>query len=605
MNSIRKKYTSLLCALLALLLWGCGEKPDEEPEAPAAEAGPYTLRVRTGEGQTTLAPAAATVQGSETVLYHLFENLLRWEDGGDGWAVLTNGQAESYTLETDYAGNATYTFTLREDILWSDGKPVTAADFVTAWQRLADPANDLPHRELMSAISGYGEVQEDGDPAPLGVSAPDSRTLVVTLNGSPAWFLEEVCGGAYTMPVRADLVNQANGAVTNGPYVATELTRQAVTLERSGTYYNTDPRGPEIIQFQTVSGSHSDYEDLLAGDADLVTDLPVEALGELAESGLWTPEPVTETYGVLLNTRTAPFDNENVRLAFHLAIDRQAVVDALGDLASRPAPGLIPYGVSDYSERPVVEAPAVEDTLPDPNAEPEPEKPAAVCWDFRTHSLEVVTAEHTHDYETDRLYAQALLAQAGYPGGSGFPEVEYLYVENFEMDGALARLLQNMWTQALGVSVTIREVSQNEYDAALSPAPPAEEGQEDGANTAGSEEDAPCIPAFTMAAQSFVPAYRDAGVLLERWYSASEANVSGYASDAFDILLDAARAAVSPDARDAYLHDAEAILLEDSPVIPVLCRGGSFRLADGLTGLYRAPSGVFFLYGVHAEPAAG
>lgn len=600
MNSIKKKYTSLLCALLALLLWGCGGTPDEEPAAPAAEAGPYTLRVRTGAGQTTLEPAAATVQGSETVLHHLFENLLRWEDDGSGWAVLANGQAESYTLETDYAGNATYTFTLREDILWSDGKPVTAADFVTAWQRLADPANDLPHRELMSAITGYGEVLEDGEPAPLGVSAPDSRTLVVTLNGSPAWFLEEVCGGACTMPVREDLISQSNGAVTNGPYVAAELTRQAVTLERSKTYYAPDRQGPDTIRFETIAGSESDYAALLEGEAALVTGLPQEALRELAESGLWTPEPVTETYGVLLNTRMAPFDNENVRLAFHLAIDRQAVVDALGDFSSRPAPGLVPYGVSDYSERPAAEAPAKADSLPDPNAEPEPEKPAAVCWDFRTHSLDVVTAEHTHDYETDCLYAQALLAQAGYAGGSGFPAVEYLYVES-EQGALAARILQSMWREHLGVTVSIRSVSRADYQEALAALPPDEEAEPAGEG----EEAAGDILPFTMAAQEFVPACRDAGVLLERWYSASEANASGYASGAFDILLDAARAAVSPDARDAYLHDAEAILLEDSPVIPVFCRGNSFRLADGLTGLYRAPNGVFFLYGVHAEPVTG
>ena len=62
---------------------------------------------------------------------------------------------------------------------------------------------------------------------------------------------------------------------------------------------------------------------------------------------------------------------------------------------------------------------------------------------------------------------------------------------------------------------------------------------------------------------------------------------------------------MSPDARDAYLHDAEAILLEDSPVIPLLCRGGSYQLAEGYTGLYRAPDGVFFLYGVHREATEG
>ena len=240
--------------------------------------------------------------------------------------------------------------------------------------------------------------------------------------------------------------------------------------------------------------------------------------------------------------------------------------------------------------------------LPDPNAEPEPEKPAPTCWDFRAHSLELVTAEHTHDYETDRSYAQALMANAGYPGGSGFPAVEYFYVEQTVWDGTLASALCEMWKETLGVSTSAREVSRSEYDALLAPAVP-EEGEED-TEAAESSETEP-VPAFQMAGQVLSPAYSDAGALLNCWHSGNEANVTGYASDAFDILLDAARSAVSPDARDAYLHDAEAILLKDSPVIPILCQGGSFQLSEGLDGLYRAPDGVFFLYSVHRGNSDG
>ena len=111
----------------------------------------------------------------------------------------------------------------------------------------------------------------------------------------------------------------------------------------------------------------------------------------------------------------------------------------------------------------------------------------------------------------------------------------------------------------------------------------------------------PDILPFTLAARDFTPSCNDAGVLLDFWRSTRETNLSGYRSDAFDILLDAARAAESPEVRDAYLHDAEAILLSDAPVIPLLSLGGSYRLAGGLAGLYRAPDGVYFLYGVRPE----
>ncbi len=594
----KKKYSALLCALLALFLCACGEQPedgDTSGETPPVQAD--VLTVRTSGVMITLDPASVTARGGETILYHLYENLLRWEDGGDGWAVLANGQAEDYTLETDYAGNATYTFTLRQDAVWSDGTAVKAGDFVFAWRRLADPANGLPHRALLSEIAGFQEVQETGDPSLLAVSAPDDRTLAVTLQGSPAYFLEEICAGAYTMPLRADVPFYANPIVTNGPYSLTGFTRELVSMERSETYYRSSSTGPSELHFALTDDSAADYAALQAGASALAVDLPREVLQALADGGVWTPEPVTSTCAVALNTLQAPFDNENVRLAFHLAVDRQAVVDALGDLTARPAPGVVPYGVSDYSSsRPVVEAPVQDDAPTDPIiAGPEQVPPAPTCWDFRTHSLEVVTAEHSHDYETDRLYAQALLAQAGYPNGTGFPEVEYLYSVEQENGRALAEMLRTMWKDALGVTITIRGVSEEEYETALLPVLPED---------AAEGEAIPAAP-FQMAARELSPAYSDAEALLRQWHSGSPDNVSGYASAAFDILLDSARASISPDVRDACLHDAEAILLENSPVIPLFCRGGSFQLAEGLEGLYRAPDGVFFLQDVHAARAAG
>lgn len=585
---------ALLLALL-LVLTACQNRQEPVDTPAPDDEEPYTLAVRMGEAQDTLDPAFVTAQGGEAILYHLYENLMRWTDGGDGWAVLSPGQAESYTVETDYAGNATYTFTLRSDIFWSDGTPVTAEDFVTAWRRLADPANDSPHRELMVAVSGYSQVQVSGDPADLAVSAPDERTFVVTLNGSRAYFLEELCAGAYTMPVR--LPAEA-GTVTNGAYTASHLSRNLVTLERNEHYYDADPQGPDVIECSTREDSGADYAAFQAGELSLVTDLPAQALQTLADTGLWTPEPVTVSYGVLLNTQQPPFDDPDIRRAFLLAVDAQALAEQAGDLTARAAAGVVPYGVSDYGER--AQAPAAEEpeepVLPDPNAPPPPEEPAPTCWDFRTHSLEKVTSNAERDYTANCRQAQALLAQAGYAGGGGFPLVEYLYVSSDRGD-AVARALQTMWKEQLGVTVVVRGVSQEEYDAALAPAPQDEEASGTGEvqpRTTGS---------YAMAAQEFTVPYSDAGPLLWRWYGSGAGNACGYRSDAFDILLDAARAAISPEARDAYLHDAEAILLQDAPVIPLLSLGGSYQLAEGLTGLYRAPDGVYFLYGIHPEAA--
>ena len=131
-------------------------------------------------------------------------------------------------------------------------------------------------------------------------------------------------------------------------------------------------------------------------------------------------------------------------------------------------------------------------------------------------------------------------------------------------------------------------------------------GRDTEAEDASDSEAEPSAEPFTLAARDFTPSCNDAGVLLDFWRSTRETNLSGYRSDAFDILLDAARAAESPEVRDAYLHDAEAILLQEVPVVPVCYHGGAFQLSDRLSGLYRLPDGVYFLGNVREEsPSEG
>ena len=581
-----------LVLILALLLSACGSQP-EDSDPQQEEAASFTVTVCATEAQDTLDPARSTASGSETILFHLFENLMRWEDDGSGHAVLAPGQAESYEVETDYAGNATYTFTLRSGIQWSDGQAVTAGDFVTAWQRLADPANDLPHRALLKDIAGYSKVQETGDSSLLQVSAPDDQTLVVTLTGSCAYFLEEICASAYTMPVRQDLLDDAKwgtdakATITNGAYTLSLLSDDLVTLEKSETYYDSAAVGPDTLNFVTASDVESDYEAFTNGETDLVEGLPEDTLQSLSDSGSWLPDPVTATYGVLLNTKVAPFTDSNVRLALRLAIDTQAITEAVGDLTLRAASGILPYGITDYGQA----APAEEDTEEAvSNTDNEVEEPDTF-WDFRTHSLEKVTVTTDSDYEDDCAQARSLLAQAGYPNGKDFPAVEYIYVAS-ENGKAIADALSDMWRQQLGITVTPKAVTQEEYDAMLTPA-----------ESEDASADAEPVASFQMAAQDFTAAYNDAKALLGDFYS-TNGNPSGYDSDAFDILMKSAAAAVSPEARDAYLHDAEAILLNDAPVIPICYEGLSWQLREGLSGLYRAPDGVFFLYHISQGEAA-
>ncbi|MBR3705106.1 MAG: peptide ABC transporter substrate-binding protein [Oscillospiraceae bacterium] len=594
-----KKLTAMLLAML-LVLCSCGaqEEPPEEHTTGGEHAQPMSICVSLGGVQDTFEPTYSTADGSETILYHLYENLMRWEDDGNGYAILAPGQAESYTVEIDYAGNATYTFTLREDIVWSDGQSVTSYQFAAAWQRLADPAYDSPHRELVSCIAGSDEVQNTGAASLLQVSTPDSRTLVVKLNGNSPCFLEVVCAGAYTMPIRTYLPgNEDDQIVTNGAYIVSEYSGSMTTLLQNGsayrddsvhlikseTYYDAANVTVDEIWFVSSSGSDGDYAKFQDGSSDFVTDLPAAALEVLTQNENWLPEPVTTTYSVLFNTFAAPFDNADVRAAFRLAVDEQAIVDALADLTLRAATGLVPYGVADHgSSGTPDEEQTEEDRLPDPNAPPSEEEDAVVYYDFRAHGEEIVTMDISEGYEIDCTWARTLIAGAGYVGGAGFPEVEYIFVDTPE-NQLVAEHLRSAWQSVLGVTVTLHGLSEEEYAQMLNP---TSEETENG-------EEVAC-PAFQIAAMELTCEYIDAYEFLSRWHSASAENICGYSSPAFDILLDAAAAATAPESYDAYLHDAEAILLQDAPVVPVFYRGGSFAIAEDLTGLYRAPNGVYF-----------
>ena len=585
---------AILLAAAVLLLCSCQNtdqsdpgQPDPDKDAPIVTDQvpvelPLVLTASVGTLPETLKPADCVGDGSATILYHLYENLMRWEDDGHGHAVLAPGQAESFTVETDYLGSATYTFTLRSDILWSDGQAVSAYHFVSAWQRIADPGYNSPYRELMSCIAGYDAVQESGDVSLLKVSATDSRTLVVVLNGGAPYFLTDVCAGAYTMPIRTYLpVGQEDLILSNGPYVVAENSSDEIVLRKNEKYYGSADVTVDELRFIPSVSSEADYAKFREGTLNLTVDLPAAALEAMQGESGWTPEAVSSTYGFVFNTLAAPFDHSGIRAAFHLVIDEQAIIDALNDRTLRPAVGLIPYGVFDHKERSAQELPAVSE------GDETTQKPPVISndpyCDFRTHSEEIVTLNTSADYAADCESARKLLADAGYADGSEFPEVEYLYLDTPE-NKAIAQLLQQMWKKELGVTVVLRGVTDEEYERMLDPSLQSE-GEE--------------AYVFRIAAMEFTAnTYNDAGDFLAVWHSDSALNCAGYSSEAFDLLIECSRSASTASIYDAYLHDAEAILLEDAPIVALFYRGSGYALAEDLVGLYRLPNGIFFLENV-------
>ena len=549
MKSSRRMATLALCLALMLgILAGCG-----------GEAPGISLRVSMGPEADSYDPIRAETPEAETVLVHLYENLLRLTPDPSGGTALAPGVAKKYDVEENYDGTVTYTFRLRA-AKWSDGQAVTAGDFVYAWQRLADPVTASPSASLLSAVAGYDEVRSSGDASKLQVSAPDDSTFVVTLLGKCDWFLEDVCTDSATMPLRQDNLQRLKEAaiqanlqteeqggtgtlnwasdptklVTNGPYTASRGEEGELILTASETYVG-GVSGPEELRFLFHETAEEAWETYEAGEADFVSPLP-RAETEIRAEEDWASVSQLCTTVLLFNTQGENFNDAESRKAFSLAIDRQALSD-LTEEVSRPADGLVPYGV------------------PDENGE-----------DFRARGGDLLGESGT---EEALAQARTLLEESSYASAS-VPRFVY---EDTAENALLADALWRTWMKALRVRLEPIPLSADELRETLA---------------AGD---------YDLALTDLRGDARDAESFLAPWRGDSSGNLVGYENGAYDTLLKVIRSASDEKARQGCLHDAEALLLDDCPVAPLLFTASAWEARDGLAGILRDGRGFFSFAG--------
>ncbi|MCI2057636.1 MAG: peptide ABC transporter substrate-binding protein [Oscillibacter sp.] len=552
MNWIKRAAAACLAVVACgTLLTACGEKRSDGGED-------LRLSVCVGQAPSTLDPIRAVSQSDQTVIGHLYQNLMETPaDGSDG--ALVYGAAKHYDAESNYDGTVTYTFRLRS-AKWSDGQAVTADDFVYAWRRLADPASASPYAELLSVVVGYDQVRTGGDSSKLKVTAKNDSTLVVTLTGECPWFLTDVCTAAATVPLRRDVVQRlkkeaaaagekswcADGAalVTNGPYRFGASGEDSLTLNAA----SADASGPVSITFRYAATAEEAWKLYEDKEVDFVSPLPQKELARLAEDKNWTPVSELNTCAVLFNTAQDPFSDPLVREAFSLTVNRTSLSELAG-AAARPADGLVPSGVPESGEK-----------------------------DFRTSGGSLIDCDPEHEQE-NREEAQSLLDRAGYDRNHGLPALECLYVGGDSVRRETAEALAEMWSEALDVQVKPVAMTEEKFRGAL------ESGT------------------YALAVADITGCANDAESFLAPWVSDSTRNVTGYRNSAYDTLLSVIDSAGDETARLGCLHDAESLLLEDCPLTPLYFTGTACKLRNGLTGVRRDARGWFSFASVAVKPA--
>lgn len=536
MMKLKRPVAALLAAVLLLgLLTGCHR-----------ENG-VSFRVAMGSVPATLDPALAATDEEKTVVSHLFENLMKLQSDGNGGTTAVNGVARSYQCDTTAEGQETYTFKLRSSAAWSDGTKVTAQDFVYAWKRLVDPATGSKNARILDMVAGYSAARTGEDA--LQVSAPDDETFVVVLSGRCPYFIDSVCTAAATLPVQSAAAAQENWSmspdtlVTNGPYTVASWENDTMLLQQTDGYYDARRLGPESISFRFTADAKTANSLFEKGDADFVLGLTDEAVAKKMDS--WMPDYYPETSVVLLNQLSDLTSNENVRRAMGLVIDRNAIAELLGSRTHLAAEGLVTWGIR-----------------------------STTGGQFRDFGSAV--DNDSENYEKNCQTAQELMEEAGYTATKlkSLTPVIMLYESDGTAD-SLALLLQKTWKEKLGLSVTLKGVSSEEITQAL------ERGE------------------YTLAALRVTSDRNDATGFLNRWRMGEEDNYANFTSSAYDMLLRVAAVSASQEARDAYLEDAERLLIEKGNVIPMYCSTRSWSLSESFAGVFGDGLGRYFFTGVH------
>lgn len=533
---MKKLIAIALVLIMAFSVFGCTTSTED-----------FEIAVNFASEPNTIDPALNSAVDGAVMINHIFEGLYKWVDDGSGNATLALGQAKEVTPNAD---KTVYTVKLRDDIKWSDGKDVVAADFVYAWQRLVDPNTAADYCYMADIILNANEIMAgEMDKSELGVKAIDEKTLEITLHTACPYF-EEIMAFPALMPIRSDIIEQYGDQWTfspetyigNGQYKMAEWSHnEFIKLVPSETYYDVDKLGPKVIKFALMDDTNAIYAAYRSGSLNFIQEVPVDEIPGLLSSGELKVHPYLGTYYCCFNTSKAPFDDVRVREAFSLVIDRNYIVENVTKTGQKPATAFVPSGISD--------APGTKDDF------------RAVGGDYMDVSAE--------KYQESCERARQLLAEAGYPNGEGFPIVEYLY-NTSDNHRLIGEALQNMWQTELGVTVNLVNQEWNTF-----------------LDTRKNGD-------YSIARNGWIADYNDPMSFLDMWLTGGGNNDAQYSNPDYDALIMQAKSTSDLAERMSLMHQAEDILMGQDVVHAAIYFYTDKYMAQGIKGMYFTPLGYYF-----------
>lgn len=524
-----KKRKLLLLALAAVfatsVFSGCGTDS-------ATNKNEMVIKATFGNEPETLDPGKATGVPEATYLGELFEGLTSLDKDGQPVAAA----ADKWDVSED---GLTYTFHLR-DSKWSNGDPVTAADFEFAWKRTLSPELASEYAYMLYPVKGAEEYNKNGGSADnVGVKAIDDKTLEVKLANPTAYFLS-ICSHQSAFPVNKKIVeadkewaSNPEKLIGNGPFKLQSWEHNSkLTVVKNDVYWDKDNVKVSRIEMPLLDNMSTATSMFDNGELDLVLDPPVTDVDRLKKEGKVVMEKNVGTYYYELNTKMAPFDNPKVRKAFALALNREELVKNVLHGTKTPAYAWIPNGFTDPTTK----------------------------KDFREEAGDL--------FKENIAEAKQLLTEAGYPDGQGLPPITLLYNTN-ENHKAIAETVQEMWKKNLGVNV---EIQNQEWKVYL--------------QTRKTHQ-------AQIARAGWSGDYLDPMTFADYLLSNGTNNYGQYGNPKYDELIKKAQTSGDQTLRMQAMHDAEKIAIDDMGVLPIYFYVDAVALNPKLKGVIDPGNAVF------------
>ena len=421
------------------------------------------------------------------------------------------GVATHWTVS---ANGLSWTFHLRHE-LWSDGVPVTAADFITAWRREVDPKTGALYSNILWPIENAKAIT-DGKlpPSDLGVEAINAHTLKVRLD-HPTPYLPEIMAHEATLPIPRHTYlkygakwSSVRHYVANGPYIVRRwIPLDHITLVKNKLFYDAKNVPIEIERYYVTNDSEAALKRYRAGELDTLSGYPALEINWMRRNipNQIKSVPLLATDYIVINFKDRLLDNKYLREVLELVVDRTKIVKQIRRLGEPAALSLVPPGISNYPH-------------------------TAQLW-FKSMP-----------YPKRLTLAQALMRKLGY--GPTHP-LELNYLTNTDPDNMrTAAVLQNMYAGAyIELNIRAEELQDQLVDM--------QQGN------------------FQLGETAWVAYFDDASNFLNLLRCSNPQNLGQYCNPTFDALMHKAQQQPDADVRGKILSAAEELGLSEYAVIPL------------------------------------